>query len=166
MLKNKESCISLVNDIASKCFPKSKNPMFELSIDESLLLAKYVIQRVEEVLDIRGFRLIKRLSVAHLFKLWNIKRKVDSNVLVKEAKKYSKVAKATLSVVNLVTKPFKLIGSETKKFLVTKIILLTINIVGEEAYKIYTKQALKAMDPEYVNLMKELETIEEPIETK
>ena len=43
----KESVLTLVNNIASKCFPNSKKPLQELSIDESILLAKYVIQRIE-----------------------------------------------------------------------------------------------------------------------
>lgn len=163
----KNSCMSLVNDIAKKCFPKSKNPTLEISVDESLLLAKYIIERVEDVLNVRGLRLIKRLTINHLYKLWNVKKKVDNNIVVKEAKKYSKVTRATLNIVSTVTKPFKIIGSETKKFLISKIILLTISIVGEEAYKIYTKQAIKSMDPEYIKLNEEiLKDIEEPIETK
>ena len=84
----KNSCMSLVNDIAKKCFPKSKNPMLEISVDESLLLAKYIIERVEDVLNVRVLRLIKRLTINHLYKLWNVKKKVDNNIVVKEAKKY------------------------------------------------------------------------------
>ncbi len=153
----KEVSLSLISDIASKCFPKSKNPLLELSIDESLLLAKYVIQRVEEVLNIKGVRIIKRISIAQLYKLWNTKKRVDSNTLVKEAKKYSKIAKIGLMVTNAISKPFKLIGTGTKKLIISKIILITINIIGEEAYKIYTKQAIKSMDPEFIELSNEIE---------
>ena len=32
----KESVLTLVNNIASKCFPNSKKPLQELSIDESI----------------------------------------------------------------------------------------------------------------------------------
>ena len=43
--------------------------------------------------------------------------------------------------------------------------LVTFSIIGEETYKIYTKQAMKSMDPEYVNLMNELnEEIKEEVE--
>ena len=153
----KEVCLNLVNDIAKKCFPKSKNPLLELSIDESLLLAKYVIQRLEDVLNVKGFRIIRRISIAQIYKLWNVKKKVDSSSLVKEVKKYSKLAKIGITITNTLTKPFKLIGAGTKKLIISKIILLTISIIGEEAYKIYTKQAIKAMDPEFIQLNEEIE---------
>ena len=40
---------------------------------------------------------------------------------------------------------------------INKILLVTISIVGEEAYKIYTKQAIKSMDPEYIKLQEEID---------
>ena len=153
----KETCFTLINDIATKCFPESKNPMMELSIDESLLLAKYVIQRVEDLLDIRGFRWARKLTIARLFKIWNAKRKVDNNSVVKEVKKYSKIAKVGLTIANAITKPFKLLGNGAKNLVIHKIMLSTFSIIGEETYKIYTKQAIKSLDPDYIKLMDELE---------
>lgn len=164
----KEVILSLVNDIATKCFPKSKNPMFELSIDEAILLSKYVIQRLEEVLDKKAVRLIKRISIARVYKLLNIKKKIDNNTVVKEVKKHSKIVKIGLTVVSTITKPFKLIGRGTKNMIINKILLVTISIVGEEAYKIYTKQVIRSMDPEYIKLMedidKEILDVEEVVE--
>lgn len=161
----KETCLTLVNDIASKCFPKSKKPMLEISIDESLLLAKYVIQRVEELLNKRGLSLVKRLSIAKISDILVAKKKVDNNVVVKEVKKYSKVAKIGMTVANIILAPVKLVKSGatiTKNFLISKIMLVTLSIIGEETYKIYTKQAMKSMDPEYIELLDSLEeTIEE-----
>lgn len=153
----KETCLTLVNDIAKKCFPKSKNPMLELSIDESLLLSKYIIQRIEELLNVKGVRIVRKITVSRLFSLWNVKKKVDNNLVVKEVKKYSKVAKVGITIANAITKPFKLIGSGAKNLIVNKIILTIFNIVGEETYKIYTKQAIKSMDPEYIKLMEEID---------
>lgn len=163
----KETCFNLVNDIASKCFPKSKNPMLELSIDESLLLAKYIIQRIEELLSKKGLSLVKKISIAKIRDILVIKKKVDNNAIIKGVKKYSKITKIGITVANVIAKPFKIIGSTAKNFLVSKIILLTISIVGEETYKIYTKQAIKSMDPEYVKFMEELNNeIEEEVEAK
>ena len=77
--------------------------------------------------------------------------------MVKEVKKYSKVAKVGITIANAITKPFKLIGNGAKNLIVNKIILTIFNIVGEETYKIYTKQAIKSMDPEYIKLMEEID---------
>ena len=153
----KNTVYSLVYNIASKCFPKSKNPFLEISTEEALLLAKYVIQRVEELLDKKIFWIVKKTSIRRIVKIVSTKKKIDNNEVVKEVKKYSKVAKIGLSVVNVVTKPFVFIGKGTKNLIFNKIILATIGFVGEEAYKIYTKQAVKSMDPEYQKLMEELD---------
>ena len=122
-----------------------------------LLLSKYIIQRIEELLNVKGVRIVRKITVSRLFSLWNVKKKVDNNLVVKEVKKYSKVAKVGMTIANAITKPFKLIGSGAKNLIVNKIILTIFNIVGEETYKIYTKQAIKSMDPEYIKLMEEID---------
>ena len=128
----KESVLTLVNNIASKCFPNSKKPLQELSIDESLLLAKYVIQRIEEILDKKVVRIVKKLTVKQIVTLLTTKKKIDNNAIVKEAKKVSKIAKIGLTIVNTITKPFKLIGTGTKNLILNKIMLVTFDIIGEE----------------------------------
>ena len=91
--------------------------------------------------------------------------KIDNNAIVKEAKKVSKIAKIGLTIVNTITKPFKLIGTGTKNLILNKIMLVTFDIIGEETYKIYTKQAMKSMSPEYQEFLKEVdEEIKEEIE--
>ena len=149
----KESVLTLVNNIASKCFPNSKKPLQELSIDESILLAKYVIQRIEELLETKVVTLL------------TTKKKIDNNAIVKVAKKVSKIAKIGLTIVNTIAKPFKLIGTGTKNLILNKIMLVTFDIIGEETYKIYTKQAMKSMSPESQEFLKEVEEeIKEEIE--
>ena len=160
----KNTVYSLTYNIASKCFPKSKNPLLEISVEESILLMKYVLQRVEELLDKKIFWLVKKTSIRRIMKLLSYKKKIDNNVVVKEVKKVSKVAKVGLTIVNAVKKPFVFIGKGTKNIIYNKILLATIGFVGEEAYKIYTKQAIKSMDLEYQKLMQEIdEVIEEEV---
>ena len=68
-------------------------------------------------------------------------------------------------IFNTITKPFKLIGTGTKNLILNKIMLVTFDIIGEETYKIYTKQAMKSMSPEYQEFLKEVEEeIKEEIE--
>ena len=52
-------CCNLVVDIATKFFPKSKHPAAELTIDEILELLIYVSNRVNEIVDRPGLRMVK-----------------------------------------------------------------------------------------------------------
>jgi len=155
---------SLAYNIASKCFPKSKDPLFELSIDESILLLKYIIERVEELLDKKMFWLIKKASLRQIKNIFSLKKKIDNNVVVKEVKKHSKIVKVGLTIINVVKKPVVLLGKSLKNLLINKIMIATIGFVGEESYKIYTKKAIKSMDPEYQKLMEEIDEEIEEIE--
>ena len=62
-----EHCQELSKDlaysIAVRYYPKSKYPLYELSINEITMLTRYVTNRVEELLNYRGIRLIKKLKL-------------------------------------------------------------------------------------------------------
>ena len=160
----KNTIYSLVYDIASKCYPKSKNPLLEISGDETILLAKYIIQRVEELLDKKILWIVRKASVRRIVSIFKTKKKIDNNAVVKEVKKYSKITKIGLAIVNSVKKPFVFLGKSVINKLLNKIMIVTIGFVGEETYKIYTKQAIKSMDPEYQKFLEELDKEEEELE--
>ena len=160
----KNTVYSLVYDIASKCYPKSKNPLLEISGDETILLAKYIIQRVEELLDKKILWIVRKASVRRIVSIFKTKKKIDNNAVVKEVKKYSKITKIGLAIVNSFKKPFVFLGKSVINKLLNKIMIVTIGFVGEETYKIYTKQAIKSMDPEYQKFLEELEKDEEELE--
>lgn len=160
----KNTIYSLVYDIASKCYPKSKNPLLEISGDETILLAKYIIQRVEELLDKKMLWIVRKASVRRIVSIFKTKKKIDNSAVIKEVKKYSKITKIGLTIVNSLKKPFVFLGKSVINKLLNKIMIITIGFVGEETYKIYTKQAIKSMDPEYQSFMEELEKDEEELE--
>ncbi len=138
-------CKKLTYDMASSFFPNSNYPLLELSIDEILLLSEYIKKRVDEVLDHRGLRILRKLKVSTIVNATDVKRKVEENAIIKASKKYKIMSawRATQKVINLVN-PFwwakKLVVNGTINIIINQMCLVVIGIVGEETYKIYSKK--------------------------
>lgn len=144
-------CKELVNDIAAQFYPKSKYPIYELTIDESLSLVKYVSDRVNEILDRRGIRTIKKITIAKIIGWASVKKSIDESKLVKISSKYRvrQIFKTAMGIINLVNPIYwakRLVVSSATNLVVNKICLITISIVGEETYKIYSKKVFDKED--------------------
>lgn len=135
----------LIYDIAKNFFPESKYPLYEITIDESLELAKYISNRINEILNRRGFRPIKKLTIARILS-WSVtKKKIDESAIIKAGKKYKveKLFKTTLNVLNIANPVYwfkKLVINTSLDLIIKKLCLVIIGIVGEETYKIYSKK--------------------------
>ncbi len=130
-------------DIAKKFYPKSKYPYLELTVDETLKLNHYITNRLEELLSGRILRMTRGLTLTKIVEMNNTKTKIENNAIVKTAKKYGNVAKATLAVVNAVN-PVWWFRKVTKEVAVNQVLIrigmTLIAITGEETYKIYSKK--------------------------
>ena len=58
--------LELSEEIARYYFPKSKFPIYELSIQEMLNLNHYITKRVEELMNGRFFKLFKKFLILML----------------------------------------------------------------------------------------------------
>src|SRR5690554_3686170 len=137
----------LTIDIAKKFYPKSKYPYLELTVDESLNLAHYITDRVEDLLKGKILRMTRGLTLAKIYELNETKTKVDNNKFVKAARKYSKVTKAAVAVLNAVNPVYwfrKLTKETALNIIVVRIGLSIIAITGEETYKIYSKKVFRS----------------------
>lgn len=134
--------MNLVYGIASRFYPDSKHPFFELTIDESLELISYVKERLDEILNHRGIKLLRRLKISQIMSL------TETTMQVVDSKAYEvginlqktiKVSSYVLSVIN----PLNLIKKGTIDVgihvIMKKIYIATLGIIGEEAYKIFSK---------------------------
>lgn len=140
----KNLCGDLISDIATRFFPNSKRPLLELSIDEVLMLSVYISNRLDEVLSHRGMRALRKVKISSIMQLTDVKKNIDDNPIVKATKKYKiaetfKAAKKVVNVVNPVFWVRKLIINSMFTIVINKICLVLIGIVGEETYKIYSK---------------------------
>ncbi|MBU1094248.1 MAG: hypothetical protein KKH01_07285 [Firmicutes bacterium] len=130
-------------DIAKKFYPKSKYPYLELTVDETLRLNHYITNRLEELLSGRILRMARGLTLTKIVEMNETKTKFENNAIVKTAKKYQNVAKASLAVINAVN-PVWWFRKVTKEVAVNQVLIrigmTVIAITGEETYKIYSKK--------------------------
>ncbi len=157
----------LTIDIAKKFYPKSKYPYLELTVDESLNLAHYITDRVEDLLKGKILRMTRGLTLAKIYELNETKTKIDNNKFVKAARKYSKVTKTAVAVLNAVNPVYwvrKLTKETALNIIMVRIGLAIIAITGEETYKIYSKKVFNmdktldvGVDDIYEDLKKDFE---------
>lgn len=131
-------------DIAKKFYPKSKYPYLELTIDETMLLNHYITDRFQELMNTsKILKLTRGWTLAKIVEMNEVKSKIESNVIVKTAKKYSGVTKAAGAILNAVN-PVYWIRRFSKeialKVISIQIGVSLIKITGEETYKIYSKK--------------------------
>lgn len=140
----KELSYELILNIAKKYYPDSKRPLYELSIDEVLMLTVYISNRLDEILDARGLRLFRKLKVSQIIGMTEIKEKIEANSIVKATKKYKvleaiSAAKKVVNIVNPVYWARKAVIDKSLNFAIKKLCLIIIATCGEETYKIYSK---------------------------
>jgi len=157
--------IELMNEIARYYFPESKYPMYELSIQELLDLAKYITNRLEGIVNGKFIRRFKNYRVSTIINIINKKKAIDNSKLMKLSKKlqisklYS-VGKTVLNYANPIFW-FKKLAVKPSTTLVTKeVCKLIISIFGEETNRIYGKKMYAAQD----NLEKAEEALDTAIE--
>lgn len=140
----KDLSVELVLSIAKKFFPESKHPLYELSINEVLMLGTYVSKRLDEVLDFKGLRILRKLKITNIVGFTEVKEKIESNSIVKATKKYKvmEALSATKKVINIVNPVYwarKFFINTTINMVIKKLCIVMIGVVGEETYKIYSK---------------------------
>ncbi|MGL4950009.1 MAG: hypothetical protein ACRC5M_06475 [Anaeroplasmataceae bacterium] len=134
----------MIQNISRRFFPESKYPLYEISVDELLLLSVYISKRLDELLSHRGLKLVRRLKISTIISLTDTKKSIDDHSLMKITKKYKltstfKAAKSVINVVNPIYWTKKLVINTTTSFVIGKICLVIISICGEETYKVYSK---------------------------
>lgn len=147
--------IDLASDIAKKYYPKSKYPLLELTVEESLELTNYISKRVNQFLSAKILSPIKRRTIAQIKAIYDTKVRVEETKIVKAGQKVDakKIGKTVLGVINVLNPAYwvkRLTVDKLYDVIIVRISLATIAIVGEETYKIYSKSVFK--DPEDLNI--------------
>ncbi|HOA78790.1 MAG TPA: hypothetical protein PKO39_04980 [Bacilli bacterium] len=135
---------NLINDIAKVYYPKSNYPIYELSLDELIILNHYITDRVDMIFKGPVLSPLKKVKIANILKLFEIKKKIDENVAVKAANKLKipKILQATVAVLNIFNPAYwvkKLMVNTTILAASNKICTTIIDVVGEETNKVYSK---------------------------
>ncbi|MCF0117382.1 MAG: hypothetical protein HUJ61_04965 [Bacilli bacterium] len=151
-----------VESIAALYYPKSKQPMAELTVDEIILLLRYVTNTVDKVLGRKGLKVLKTMKLSTILSI----AKIKDNKAVKKAEeindKYNvtKVAKYGWMAIKFAN-PFywfKKAVVDTSISLVTrKLSLVIIAIIGEQTNKVFSREALIETENQYDELLREIE---------
>lgn len=134
----------MIYEIAHKFYPKSKRPLFEISIDEAFMLFNYISHRLDELLDHKGLRFLKKFKISFIIGLYDVKEDLNENDIIKATKKYKlknafNAAKNALNIINPVYWIRKYVTSKAINIILKKLCVVMISVAGEETYKIYSK---------------------------
>ena len=159
----------LIHDIAKMYYPKSEYPIYELSIDELMMLNHYITNRVDGLFKGKVLRGFKKIKIAQILKIIDLKKKIDENKAVKAAKKMHVpgIYKTTMSILNVFNPAYwvkKLMINTTMQIGTNKIATTIIDIVGEETAKVYSKSVFKIEKQIDSNVEKTILELEENLD--
>src|SRR5690606_5584264 len=117
----------------------------ELSLDESLILLRYVSDRFNELLNKPILKMFKGMTLRRLITLNDAKVKIDNNLIVKTSNKLKafEIFKSSMMVLNVVNPIYwfrRLVLDNVTNAVMVKLGLVIISLTGEETYKIYSKK--------------------------
>jgi len=157
----------LVTDIATFYYPTSKHPELEISLYEALDLTEKVSVRLKNILDFKAISPIQNLRLSQIKMLLDMKKTIGDNKLYQFSKKYKleKVAKLGIATVNVANPAYwigRVILTSTIESSLRGIGVMTLHVVGEEAYQLYSKKILdnkdKLLEKELNRFIKEIDS--------
>ncbi len=159
--------IELMHDISVKFYPQSRYPYLELTLDESLLLMKYISDRFNTLLEKPILKMFRGITLRRLVSLKDAKDKVDANLIVKTSNKLklNQLFKNTMMVLNIVNPVYwfrRLVLDNVTNAVMIKLGLVVLSLTGEETYKIYSKKVFhteKELESDLESLYKEMEEV-------
>lgn len=158
----KDCCIEMLTDISKTYYPKSKHPLFELSIEEIINLDYYIMKRIEGIFDKRLLRKVKSLKITSVLNLIDKTKMISENKAVKAANKAKvpTIAKGVITTLNLFNPVYwvkKAMIDTPYQIILNKIAYTIIDVVGEETSKIYSKRLFVVEDKNNnINLEEEI----------
>ncbi len=154
---------ALIHQIAELFYPESKHPLAELSLEELILLDRYIADMIDTILSRKGLRLLRNLKVSLILNILDANTKIQNSTPVKISKgihlnRIIKIGNLVLNAIN----PFywfkRLVVSPSLNLIIKRLFLQIITITGEETYRIYSKRIFHEDEEQEVKLL--LEEIE------
>nr|HPN60757.1 hypothetical protein [Bacilli bacterium] len=135
---------NLIEAIAKIYYPDSSFPLYELSIDELLILNHYITDQIDSLFKGRVLAAARKVRIANILKIIEVKKKFDNTKAVKlvNQKPISGTVKVALGILNVFNPKYwvkKLLIDTTMTIATNKIALTIIEIVGAETNKVYNR---------------------------
>lgn len=153
----KNVCVDLAMDISKIYFPTSKYPLLELSVEETLLLSHYITERINDFFDAKLLAPFKKRTITQIKSMYDTKVRVDDLKVVEASKKVGvgRVGKTIMGVFNALNPAYwvrRVTVDQLYDFMLKRISLEIVRIVGEETYKIYSKSVFKEPEELYFDI--------------
>ena len=159
--------LNTVKSIAGKYYPNSKYPLFELNVNEVLVLCHYISNRIDLVFDKKLLKPFKNISISQVLNMLDYYKKIKDNKAVQTIKKTGPVRQVLFTILNYANPVYwikKIIVSGTISTALTKMCLIVIDIVSDETIKVYSKRIFDVerniMEEEINKELEEMEEIE------
>ncbi len=153
--------------IASTYYPHSKYPLYELNIDEILILFHYISDRINIIFDKKILKPFKVMSISQIFNALDSYKRIQENKAVKTFQKTGKIRNAFFSLINYANPVYwlkKLVINGTIQTAVNKMCLIIIDIVADETIKVYSKRIFNVerniLNDEIEKEIKEMEELQ------
>ncbi len=156
----------LVLEIASYYYPNSKNPHLEISFTEAIDMNERILARLRQILDVKVVGLLKNVRISQIIYILETKKNMENNSLYQFSKKYrlDKVIRYGYTALNMANPGYwlrRFVFTSTLETTLRSVAVMTLNIVGEEASRLYSKKVLdnsdKLFEKELEKFVKEIE---------
>lgn len=156
----------LVLDIAKYYYPNSKYPHLEINFIEAIDMNERVLNRLKQILDLKVIGIMKNIRIAQIISILETKKNLENTKVYQLSKKYhlNKVLRYGYTALHVTNPGYwlrKVIFTSTLETTLRSVAVMTINIVGEEASRLYSKKILdssdKLLDKELAKFVKEIE---------
>ena len=141
----KKNSLEVVRDISRKYCPEAKYPLYELTLEEALLLNIHISERILKSLEDKKLEIFKKLKLSKVLELNDFKKKVQSNPLYAKMEKYK--------LLNVLSRGWMIINIANPKYWIKKIFfdgtleiasrtlgIIIINSIGTESYRVYSRK--------------------------
>jgi len=158
--------VDLVKEIARYYYPDSKYPHLEITIEEALDMNERILERLRTILDVKMISFLKNIRIAQIISFLEFKKTIEQNKLYQGAKKIhiDKLISYGYTAINFTNPNYwvrKVLITATLESTLRGIAITTLNIIAEEANRLYSK---KIVDNSDIILEKELERFIKEIE--
>lgn len=156
----------LVLEVAEYYYPNSKYPHLEISIIEAIDMTERVTERLKEILDFKAIGLLKNIRISQIIYILETKKNIENNSFYKISKKYrlDKVISYGYTALNFTNPSYwlkRITFTSTLETTLRSVAVMTLNIVGEESSRLYSKKILdntdKILEKEFEKFAKEIE---------
>lgn len=141
----KKNSLEVVREISSKYCPEAKYPLYELTLEEALLLNIHISERILKNLEDKKLEIFKKLKLSKVLELNDFKKKVQSTPLYAKMEKYK--------LLNVLSRGWMIINIANPKYWIKKIFfdgtleiasrtlgIIIINSIGTESYRVYSRK--------------------------